>query len=850
MLRFILILATLAHSSCGVFGQCENVISSAVIKGKKFFDSRTGEYIPIKGINYYPRPNVGLLSLHDVDFYTEQYRHIWERDIANFVKLNVNAIRIFSVDPGQNHDAFMCALRSAGIYAIIGLGASCENCAIGAEAAPACYSATLRARGEFVIHEFSRYENVLAFSAGNEANLYVQYGHPEINGPCQKKFIRDMRAYIKSCPSMRQIPVGVETADIDRRLTALYYNCRGDPNDFLENAEYYGTNVYVDCDGRATDKSQLAGFDVLRENFHDYNNTIPDLLTEFGCLNPTYPTIDGYAGQRTFLSVDALFSPKFTQDFAGGFVFEYSTELITANRTTPWPFKTYGNNNFGVGYFSPENCDDVSIFCSYVPFPQFDILAQKYGSVDTFFEQSMDSYNVTGTFPTCPSQFPVLSSFDWSSTALVTSTCPDPWLIMYCPGIPVPCIATPMPGVTHPPSVSLPTNDIPTAKVTAKPATAPQSSPPKIAVGSTSKPTASPVTATVGTTSPSTSTSQGAPEKSVTEMPAAIITADPNAYAPSSTPSNSPVDTTMTPTIFLNTPSSHPSSGEGFTTSAPVAVPLTQQDTSAPSAVIPTTAEVTTFSPSSSPIPIPDTPTQSPFPSNTGWGTTPTHTAFPFAILDSSVPSTTHSTTPTPTTTPLTTHVASTFPSFTVVVSIPTSSPLATPDTSAPIVIPTASATTTPSTFVSSHYSSYPSTTPSKIIVANASESTGSNPSTTSSIPTTAPTRTSQALRRSASPSHSDVITSTTPPASAVITPYISANPSITPVAYPAATQLPSMPSVATSTNPTPPVASTQLRPIDYLLGPTSSVPSSLPFHLWFILTLWSTLFFVTFGIF
>lgn len=61
------------------------------------------------------------------DFYTEAFRSSWERDIEQFKALNLNAIRLYAVNPGQNHDAFMCALKAAGIYVLVGLAADCES---------------------------------------------------------------------------------------------------------------------------------------------------------------------------------------------------------------------------------------------------------------------------------------------------------------------------------------------------------------------------------------------------------------------------------------------------------------------------------------------------------------------------------------------------------------------------------------------------------------------------------------------------------------------------------------------------------------------------------------------------
>jgi len=103
---------------------------------------------------------------------------------------------------------------------------------------PACYPAALKTRGEMIILAFAKYDNVLvrdpplsnkacvsfidklflcmstqAFSAGNEVNHIVQ--DATVNAPCQKKFIRDLRAFVGNCPSIRKIPIGVVLADPD-----------------------------------------------------------------------------------------------------------------------------------------------------------------------------------------------------------------------------------------------------------------------------------------------------------------------------------------------------------------------------------------------------------------------------------------------------------------------------------------------------------------------------------------------------------------------------------------------------------------------------------------------------------
>jgi 1,3-beta-glucanosyltransferase GAS5 len=473
---FILILSVLLLSSSGdaqsTIQECANYAPPAVIKGNKIFVSTTGEYLPIKGVSYYPRPNEGDLTLgNSQDFYSEDHRASWERDIAQFAALGVNAIRLYAVDPGLNHDAFMCALKAMGIYVLLELVADCENCAIQWQDAPNCYPPALKERGQFIIQQFARYENVLGFSAGNEVALGAesQLG----NLPCQKKFIRDMRAYVNKCTSsgdMRHIPIGVVYADSDRAIQAQYYNCRTDPDDDLENAEFIGINVYLHCDGTITDFNALVGYQELLADFASYGMTVPVLWTEFGCLNESFETIGEYQAQRNFLQVDALFSPSYREVFNGGFVFEYSTEKVYSEQQSPFPFTSFGSGNYGVGYFSPENCNGLDIPCEYIPFPQFQTLASRYATVDaaTASEVTLDTYNPPNIDPpVCPPEIPSLSAFVWSTDdGADLLQCPV-LVPTYCSGVPGECVTVPPAG--DPTVTSLPTTLVaaPSAEPTA-----------------------------------------------------------------------------------------------------------------------------------------------------------------------------------------------------------------------------------------------------------------------------------------------------------------------------------------------------------------------------------------------
>ena len=423
LLRLACLVATHEISSNAKYVQCPTVNLDPVIqKGKRFFNSVTGEYFPIKGIAYYPRPNNGSLATsNSVDFFTDEFQDLWQADIASLQQLGVNTIRIYAVDPSKNHDNFMCALQEAGIYIIVGLLADCEDCGIGPNEAPSCYPNSLKQRGQWIINEFSKYSNMLLFCAGNEVTLYARDEQPEINAACQKKFIRDMRSYVDTCSAItssilpRKVPIGMANWDYQRVNQALYFNCRTDPNDSLETSEWYGLNTYVDCDTNATSIDQLTGWIALRQNFEDLNLAVPVVISEFGCRE-RFPTIGQFEAQRTWLQVDALYTSAYVEQFAGGAVFEYSAEkqvVDTSTQGAPWPYYEFMKAQYGVGYYSPVTCDHLTTPCEYVPYPEFDLLQAKLKAVDTSYAPNLDAYVPTGEIPTCPSGYPPLSDFVW-----------------------------------------------------------------------------------------------------------------------------------------------------------------------------------------------------------------------------------------------------------------------------------------------------------------------------------------------------------------------------------------------------------------------------------------------------
>lgn len=604
LLAFALVVNIPSISGMGTkYIQCPGTTLDPIIqKGKRYFNSVTGEYFPIKGIVYYPRPNNGTLSIsNSVDFYTDEYSYLWQEDIKYFSQLGVNTIRIYSVDPSKNHDNFMCALQQAGIYVILGLLADCENCGIGPNEAPSCYPISLKQRGQWIINEFSKYSNLLVFSAGNEVTLYARNQTVQVNAPCQKKFIRDMRSYVKTCSANpasilpRKVPIGMANWDHNRTAQALYFNCRTNSSDELENAEWYGQNAYLQCDPNVTNISQLVGWQQLLQDYTSYNLSVPVVISEYGC-RARFPTIGKFQAQRTWVQVDALYSPSYVQELAGAVVFEYSAEkrvVDTSPQGAPWPYYKFMKLQYGVGYYSPVTCDDIAIPCVYNPYPEFDLLSTKLHAVDNSYVPNIDSYVSQGEIPDCPSGFAAIDDFVWP-----VDDQPD-----------LPCYLVPTNQPTMQPSLSLEPSAHPSKRPTTSPSKSPAGPP---SANRTAMPSTTPSTTPL-TGRPTTSTPSLAPTKYPSFLPSSSLSANPTrilTMAPSKSALISGSGPTGTPEVIqptsvkpTRTPTIRPSKAAPMSQSAPTGTPEVIRPTTKPTSVLSTIDAPAAFAQSPSPVP-------------------------------------------------------------------------------------------------------------------------------------------------------------------------------------------------------------------------------------------------------
>ncbi|KAG2220739.1 hypothetical protein INT45_007351 [Circinella minor] len=285
-----------------------NALHPIVIKDNKFFDSVTKNQFFIKGVAYQPRDGHTTDGNKDAIADPLADTTACARDAQLMQKLGLNVVRVYEVDPSKNHDQCMKSFADAGLYLLLDIAT--PKFSINRKTPE--YDTRLYNAYRKTIDAFTKYDNMLAFIAGNEvtndntntlASAYV------------KAAVRDMKKYIKTTKK-NYIPVGYASNDDEfiREAIKDYFVC-GDED---EQADFFGVNMYEWCGDSTYEKS---GYADRTKEFANYHK--PVFLSEYGC-NLVTP--------REFTDVEALYGPQMTDVWSGGVVYEWSQE----------------NNNYGL----------------------------------------------------------------------------------------------------------------------------------------------------------------------------------------------------------------------------------------------------------------------------------------------------------------------------------------------------------------------------------------------------------------------------------------------------------------------------------------------------------------------
>ncbi|KAF7729893.1 1,3-beta-glucanosyltransferase gas1 [Apophysomyces ossiformis] len=217
-------------------------------------------------------------------------------------KLGLNVVRVYEVDPKKDHDACMKSFADNGLYLLLDIAT--PKFSINRKQPQ--YTLFLYNAYKAVVDAFGKYDNVLAFIAGNEVT------NDKTNtqaSPFVKAAIRDIKHYVRTTQK-RYIPVGYASNDDEHIRDAMkdYFNC-GEED---AQADFFGVNLYEWCGGSTFQKS---GYADRTAEFAGYSK--PVFLSEYGC-NLVLP--------RQFGEVSAIYGPEMNNVWSGGVVYEWTQE--------------------------------------------------------------------------------------------------------------------------------------------------------------------------------------------------------------------------------------------------------------------------------------------------------------------------------------------------------------------------------------------------------------------------------------------------------------------------------------------------------------------------------------------
>lgn len=292
-------------------------LPTVTASGNAFWAGSTRFYV--RGIDYQPG---GSSNLADPLADTATCK----RDIAEFKKLGINTVRVYTVDNSASHDDCMSQLADAGIYLILDVNNPLYS--INRNSPAESYNDVYLQSVFATVDQFVKYDNTLAFFSGNE--VVNDQANTTLAAPYVKATTRDMRQYIRN-RGYRAVPVGYSAADVsqNRFQLAQYFNCGTDD----ERSDFFAFNDYSWCDSSFTQ----SGWDQKVKNFTGYG--LPLFLSEYGCIT----------NGRSFGEVQALMSSEMTSVYSGGLVYEYSDE----------------GNGYGVVSIDGDSVSEKSDFAAY-----------------------------------------------------------------------------------------------------------------------------------------------------------------------------------------------------------------------------------------------------------------------------------------------------------------------------------------------------------------------------------------------------------------------------------------------------------------------------------------------------
>lgn len=278
-------------------------------QGKYLFNP-DGQRFYIKGVAYQPQGTLSEATTENEENggFPEPSDYIdplssganCTRDVPYLQQLGVNTIRVYSVNPRNNHDECMNLLESAGIYVMLDIALPLNG---SIDRSSPAWTTNLLDEYTAAITTFNKYDNVLAYTIANEV---VTTNANTAAAPFVKAAARDIKAYLRGIGSNALVAYAATDGDAAFRNSMAHYMSCGEES---VTVDMYGLNNYEWCGDQNLNSSN---WNAITAGFSDI--PVVTFMSEFGCI--TSPP-------RLWTEVAALYAPPVSDVFSGGLAFSY-----------------------------------------------------------------------------------------------------------------------------------------------------------------------------------------------------------------------------------------------------------------------------------------------------------------------------------------------------------------------------------------------------------------------------------------------------------------------------------------------------------------------------------------------
>lgn len=274
------------------------------IAENKFFKSSDKTQFFIRGVAYQRPTQLHISGQKYID--SLALTSLCLKDLKYFKELGINTVRVYGIDPAEDHDVCMSAFAAHGIYVFVDLPE--PNLSI--DGNYPLWDTDLLERYTAVVDSMHGYTNVIGFIAGD--NVVTSPDNSKA-AAFVKSSIRDTKNHMV-LKGYRRIPVGYTSKDNSAlRLNSVNYFVCTENETESSAVDFYALNIYSWC-----------GYSSFSASRYQERTTefalmpVPVFFSEYGCN--TY-------SPRPFTEIELIYGPQMTEVWSGGLVYEFFQKL-------------------------------------------------------------------------------------------------------------------------------------------------------------------------------------------------------------------------------------------------------------------------------------------------------------------------------------------------------------------------------------------------------------------------------------------------------------------------------------------------------------------------------------------